>query len=304
MPPKAAEGGKAKKPPKPNVEAARAGLAACQGAEGCGLPQAKLWEKGAAFMAFLNASRQKQEDDKVNLVEKAAEVYPACLDMWFASHAAESPPSLEAWSTHPENKGRGKVVEPRRYTVEDSKKYRASSAWGLGKEMESSLKVYSELFSSYLNGDGTIPSGGQRDKIIAYINRGVAVAKLQEGQDLKMKACEREIQTLQAKVQPGVWERLQSEEEALEGQLGSFQKELRGLVAKRQAARDESSKKMEDLQGMEDEQVPAAPLMALYEVWGPGPIGSEPVEQLTTWAHCQEPPPISRKEQRTGSSYM
>ena len=84
MPPKAAEGGKAKKAPKASEQAARAGQAACQDAEGCGLPQAKLWEKGAAFMAFLNASRQKQEDDKVNLVEKAAEVYPACLDMWFA----------------------------------------------------------------------------------------------------------------------------------------------------------------------------------------------------------------------------
>ena len=65
MPPKAAEGGKAKKAPKASEQAARAGQAACQGAEGCGLPQAKLWEKGAAFMAFLNASRQKQEDDKV-----------------------------------------------------------------------------------------------------------------------------------------------------------------------------------------------------------------------------------------------
>ena len=171
----ALDGGKAKKAPRPSVEAARAGLAACQGAEGCGLPQAKLWEKGAAFMAFLNASRQKQEDDKVNLVEKAAEVYPACLDMWLATHAAESPPSLEVWSSHPDNKGRGKAVEPRRYTVADSKMYRASFAWGLGKEVESGLKVYSELFSTYLNGDGTIPSGGQRDKIIAYINRGVAV---------------------------------------------------------------------------------------------------------------------------------
>ena len=102
-------------------------------------------------------------------MEKAAEVYPACLDLWFASYAAESPPSLEVWSSHPTNKSKVRGVEPRRYTVEDSKKYRASSAWGLGKEVESSLKVYSELFSSYLNGDGTIPSGGQRDKIIQYI---------------------------------------------------------------------------------------------------------------------------------------
>ena len=101
------EGGKPKKPPKPYLEASRAGAAACQAAQGCGLPQAKLWEKGAAFMAFLNASRQKQEDDKVNLVEKAAEVYPACLEMWFATHAAESPPSLEVWSAHPDNKAQG-----------------------------------------------------------------------------------------------------------------------------------------------------------------------------------------------------
>ena len=105
-------------------------------------------------MAFLNASRQKQEDDKVNLVEKAAKVYPACLDFWFATHAAESPPSLEVWSTHPDNKGRGKGVEPRRYTVEDSKKYRASSAWnesaiqniiGRVKTTQSSLEYFSIL---------------------------------------------------------------------------------------------------------------------------------------------------------------
>ena len=35
---------------RPGVEAARAGAAACQAAEGCGLPQAKLWEKGAGFI--------------------------------------------------------------------------------------------------------------------------------------------------------------------------------------------------------------------------------------------------------------
>ena len=135
------EGGKPKKPPKPCLEASRAGAAACQAAQGCGLPQAKLWEKGAGFMAFLTASRKKQEDDKLNLMDAAAAAYPACLDMWFAQHAPEAQPPLEVWPSHPSNKSRGKGERARHFTVADSKLYRASAAWNLGKDVESSLNL-------------------------------------------------------------------------------------------------------------------------------------------------------------------
>ena len=52
--------------------------------------------------------------------------------------------------------------------MDDSKKYRAPAAWGLGKEVESSLKVYSEHFSRYLNQDGKTPSVPGVIRVVAH----------------------------------------------------------------------------------------------------------------------------------------
>ena len=126
-----AEGGKSRRAAKPHEAAAAAGLQACMQAELCRPPQAKVWEKGAAFMAFLIASRKKQEDDKSNLGLNAAEAYPGCLDLWSVDH----PDTLceEVWGTHPLNKVKSKGEPPRMFTMDDSKKYRAPAAWGPGE---------------------------------------------------------------------------------------------------------------------------------------------------------------------------
>ena len=51
--------------------AKKAAKADCQSTEGCGLPHAKLWEKGGALMAYLEASRMKQENNSTDLVVAA-----------------------------------------------------------------------------------------------------------------------------------------------------------------------------------------------------------------------------------------
>ena len=55
--------------------AAKAAKADCQATEGCGLPHAKLWEKGGALMAYLEASRMKQENNTIDLVATAKDKY-------------------------------------------------------------------------------------------------------------------------------------------------------------------------------------------------------------------------------------
>ena len=55
--------------------AKKAAWADCQATEGCGLPHAKLWEKGASLMAYLEASRMKQENNATDLVAAAKDKY-------------------------------------------------------------------------------------------------------------------------------------------------------------------------------------------------------------------------------------
>ena len=55
--------------------AKKAALADCQSHEGCGLPHAKIWEKAAAFLTYLEASRMKQENNTTDLVAAGREKY-------------------------------------------------------------------------------------------------------------------------------------------------------------------------------------------------------------------------------------
>ena len=86
------------------VVAKKAAKADCQAAEGCGLPHAKLWEKGGALMAYLEASRMKQENNMIDLVATAKDKYPDNLDLFLSAsgqyqgHLLYTP---EKWSTHP-----------------------------------------------------------------------------------------------------------------------------------------------------------------------------------------------------------
>ena len=67
------------------VVAKKAAKADCQAAEGCGLPHAKLWEKGGALMAYLEASRMKQENNMIDLVATAKDKYPDNLDLFLSA---------------------------------------------------------------------------------------------------------------------------------------------------------------------------------------------------------------------------
>ena len=79
MAPKHSGGGAFKKP-RPMLAAKNDAKAACEAEQGCGLPHAKLWEKGAAFMSYLEASRLKKENHELDLVEAASKVYPVNLE--------------------------------------------------------------------------------------------------------------------------------------------------------------------------------------------------------------------------------
>ena len=86
--------------------AAKAAKADCQANEGCGLPHAKLWEKGAALMTYLEASRMKQENNLLDLVAAGKEKYAANLDLFLSANGPYQGHllySTEKWSTHPDN---------------------------------------------------------------------------------------------------------------------------------------------------------------------------------------------------------
>ena len=153
---------------KPRQRAKAEAKDLCKEKEGCGLPHAKLWEKAASLLAYLVASRIKKENSMADLVDEAKKAYPACLDQWlnpsgeFLGQATE-----EKWSMHPDNNKKKKGQVPaaaaaavvRMYTVQDSKIYRAPSAFEKGGEVLSTLRTYTEFFSKLcVNKDGTLPT--------------------------------------------------------------------------------------------------------------------------------------------------
>ena len=93
----------------PKVQAARvvakkAALADCQAVEGCGLPHAKIWEKGASVLTYLEASRMKQENNTTDLVAAGKEKYAANLDLFLSAtgpYQGHLLYSTEKWSSHP-----------------------------------------------------------------------------------------------------------------------------------------------------------------------------------------------------------
>ena len=193
------------------VQAARAvakaaAKADCQATEGCGLPHAKLWEKGAAFMTYLEASRMKQENNLLDLVAAGKEKYPANLDLFLAAsgpyqgHLLYTP---EKWCTHPDNnKGKARKGEERLYTAIDSKSYRAASAYELGEQVLKEMKTYSEYFSKYLNMDGKLPSGTGEELIVVWINICVYEAEAEAKFAEKEKKLTKEVAAINEQLAP------------------------------------------------------------------------------------------------------
>jgi len=116
---------------------------------GCNPPHAKIWEQAAAFLSYLEASRRKQEQHTADLVQEAARVFPANLDLWLSPSGPYKGTLVEEkWGTHPDNNLGRRPATPRMYTVQDSKKHRTPAALSLGKDVLAELKKYSEFFAS------------------------------------------------------------------------------------------------------------------------------------------------------------
>ena len=102
----------APKKAKPRAAAKAEAKDLCKEAEGCIPPHAKIWEKAAALLSYLVASRIKKENNLVDLVEEARKAYPACLDEWLDPNGQYLGVAVEEkWGSHPANnskkRGRG-----------------------------------------------------------------------------------------------------------------------------------------------------------------------------------------------------